>query len=91
MNNDWRPVITNYAGYGLDRSSPYDFDLVDIRRGEDGEISTVDFRKTHPAMNVFGLYWRPTRARRFEKQVADLMTQALTTKIADDPTNGAAG
>lgn len=85
MNNDWRPFITNCGGFGLDRASPYDFDLVDIRRGDDGEISTIDARKMHPATNVFGLYWRPARSQRIAAQVSELLTASKAQKAAATP------
>lgn len=58
-NSEWRPVMSPYGG--LDTSSPYDYDRVEIRRGQDGEVSAVDFRKLSPTFNVAGLYWRPIR------------------------------
>lgn len=60
VNNEWRPFIDPYASALSGRRGPYEHDLIDIRQGLEGEITTIDPRRLHPARNVYGWYWRPS-------------------------------
>lgn len=35
MNNEWTPFVRMY-GYGFPTKSPYDYKLIDVRKGDDG-------------------------------------------------------
>lgn len=56
----WRPWIIGPNWPGYEYMSPYAWPSIEIRRGQYGEISTIDPSKLDPMFNVYGLFWRPT-------------------------------
>lgn len=60
LNDIWWPFVGGYGG-GLMKAPSYgDYTLIDIRKGEDGQIETVEPKQLHPAWNCYGWYWRPS-------------------------------
>lgn len=59
--NDWRLYDDPYHRH---ENQPYDHEWIEIKRDGDltGKVIRIRYANLHPAMNVWGLWWRPAKA-----------------------------